>query len=86
MPINPPELLEQAAKTFRERGEEYGDYKVCMTVFSQLVTQRLGVHVSPSQCAGIMVDLKQTRLLYDPTHTDSAKDKIVYEAMCLALL
>ncbi|MBL4757533.1 MAG: hypothetical protein JKY32_07825 [Rhizobiales bacterium] len=81
----PDELLEAMAVTFRGKAKVYGDYVAGMATFAGLVSARLKIDVTPSQAAGIMSDLKQSRLLHDPGHRDSAHDKIVYEAMCLAL-
>jgi Domain of unknown function (DUF6378) len=83
---DPADLLEQAAATFRARAKQYGDYRVNMAVFAGLASQRLGYTVTASQAAGLMSDLKQSRLLHDPAHHDSAKDKIVYETMRTALV
>lgn len=84
--VDPADVLAGASVEFRAKAKKYGDFRAMMDVFAGLISQRLGNEVSAADAAGIMVDLKQARLLHNPKCEDSAHDKIVYEAMRSALV
>jgi len=74
-------LLTHVGTVLEDRRAAYGDPKSQMQVVAQRWSITLGTTVTPAQVALCMIDLKLTRLAYDPGHVDSVVDVIGYAAL-----
>lgn len=75
------DMLLDAARIVKERGEVYGDAATNMATTARLWSIVLGVDVTPVQCALCLVQLKVARLLVTPDHADSVLDIAGYSAV-----
>jgi len=75
------QMLQRAANIIAERGTAYGDAAASMSAVAARWSITLGQTVTPAQVVLCMIDLKLTRLAYDPTHRDSALDVLGYTAL-----
>jgi len=75
------DMLLDAARIVKERGEVYGDAATNMATTARLWSVVLGVDVTPVQCALCLVQLKVARLLVTPDHADSVLDIAGYSAV-----
>lgn len=64
-----------------ERRDDYGDPAEQFRAIADRWSITLGMPVTPAQVALCMIDLKLTRLTYDPGHIDSVVDVIGYAAL-----
>jgi hypothetical protein len=74
-------ILGHTAKVLEERRDDYGDPGEQFRAIADRWTITLGMPVTPAQVALCMIDLKLTRLTYDPGHIDSMVDVIGYAAL-----
>ena len=74
-------ILGHTAKVLEERRDDYGDPAEQFRAIADRWTITLGTPVTPAQVALCMIDLKLTRLTYDPGHIDSVVDVIGYAAL-----
>lgn len=74
-------ILGHTAKVLEERRDDYGDPAEQFRAIADRWTITLGTPVTPAQVALCMIDLKLTRLTYDPRHSDSVVDVIGYAAL-----
>ncbi|MCZ8323077.1 MAG: DUF6378 domain-containing protein [Novosphingobium sp.] len=74
-------ILGHTAKVLEERRDDYGDPAEQFRAIADRWTITLGMPVTPAQVALCMIDLKLTRLTYDPGHIDSMVDVIGYAAL-----
>ena len=74
-------ILGHTAKVLEERRDDYGDPAEQFRAIADRWTITLGTPVTPAQVALCMIDLKLTRLTYDPGHVDSMVDVIGYAAL-----
>ena len=74
-------ILGHSAKVLEERRDDYGDPADQFKAIAARWSITLGMPVSPAQVALCMIDLKLTRLGYDPRHVDSVVDVIGYAAL-----
>ena len=74
-------ILGHTAKVLEERRDDYGDPAEQFRAIADRWTITLGTPVTPAQVALCMIDLKLTRLGYDPRHVDSVVDVIGYAAL-----
>lgn len=74
-------ILGHTAKVLEERRDDYGDPAEQFRAIADRWTITLGTPVTPAQVALCMIDLKLTRLTYDPGHIDSMVDVIGYAAL-----
>jgi hypothetical protein len=74
-------ILGHTAKVLEERRDDYGDPAEQFRAIADRWTITLGTPVTPAQVALCMIDLKLTRLTYDPGHIDSMVDVIGYVAL-----
>jgi hypothetical protein len=74
-------ILGHTAKVLEERRDDYGDPAEQFRAIADRWSITLGTPVTPAQVALCMIDLKLTRLTYDPRHSDSVVDVIGYAAL-----
>lgn len=74
-------ILGHTAKVLEERRDDYGDPADQFKAIAARWSITLDVPVTPAQVALCMIDLKLTRLTYDPRHVDSVIDVIGYAAL-----
>jgi hypothetical protein len=74
-------ILGHTAKVLEERREDYGDPADQFKSIAARWSLTLDMPVSPAQVVLCMIDLKLTRLGYDPRHLDSVVDVIGYTAL-----
>ena len=74
-------ILGHTAKVLEERRDDYGDPAEQFKAIADRWSITLGIPVTPAQVALCMIDLKLTRLTYDPRHVDSVVDVIGYAAL-----
>lgn len=74
-------ILGHTAKVLEERRDDYGDPAEQFKAIADRWSITLGTPVTPAQVALCMIDLKLTRLTYDPRHVDSVVDVIGYAAL-----
>jgi hypothetical protein len=74
-------ILGQTAKVLEGRRDDYGDPAKQFRAIADRWSITLGTPVMPAQVALCMIDLKLSRLAYDPFHTDSLVDVIGYAAL-----
>jgi hypothetical protein len=74
-------ILGHTAKVLEERRDDYGDPADQFKKIADRWSITLATPVTPAQVALCMIDLKLTRLAYDPRHTDSVVDVIGYAAL-----
>ena len=73
--------LGHTAKVLEERRDDYGEAADQFRAIAARWSITLGQPVTPAQVALCMIDLKLTRLAYDPGHLDSVVDVIGYAAL-----
>lgn len=74
-------ILNHAAKVLDERRSDYGDPLEQFRAVAERWSLTLGTPVTADQVVLCMIDLKLTRLGFDPLHTDSLVDVIGYAAL-----
>ena len=74
-------FLKRVAQVLEDRGAAYGDPKTQMGAIARRWSITLGTPVTAQQVALCMIDLKLTRLTFDPRHADSVVDVIGYAAL-----
>lgn len=74
-------ILGHTAKVLEERRDDYGEPAEQFRAIADRWSITLGTTVTPAQVALCMIDLKLTRLAYDPGHIDSMVDIIGYAAL-----
>ena len=74
-------ILGHTAKVLEERRDDYGDPAEQFRAFADRWSITLGTPITPAQVALCMIDLKLSRLAYDPGHVDSLVDVIGYAAL-----
>ena len=74
-------ILGHTAKVLEERRDDYGDPAEQFRAIADRWSITLGTPITPAQVALCMIDLKLTRLAYDPRHADSVIDVIGYAAL-----
>ena len=74
-------ILGHTAKVLEERRDDYGEAADQFRAIAARWSITLGQPVTPAQVALCMIDLKLTRLAYDPGHLDSVVDVIGYAAL-----
>ncbi len=74
-------ILGHTAKVLEERRDDYGDPADQFKAIAARWSITLDMPVTPAQVALCMIDLKLTRLGYDPRHVDSVVDVIGYAAL-----
>ena len=74
-------ILGHTAKVLEERRDDYGEAADQFKAIAARWSITLDVPVTPAQVALCMIDLKLTRLAYDPRHADSVVDVIGYAAL-----
>ena len=74
-------ILGHTAKVLEERREDYGEAANQFKAIAARWSITLDMPVTPAQVALCMIDLKLTRLGYDPRHLDSVIDVIGYAAL-----
>jgi hypothetical protein len=74
-------ILGHTAKVLEERREDYGEAADQFKAIAARWSITLDMPVTPAQVALCMIDLKLTRLGYDPRHLDSVIDVIGYAAL-----
>lgn len=74
-------ILGHTAKVLEERRDDYGDPAEQFKAIAARWSITLDMPVTPAQVALCMIDLKLTRLGYDPRHVDSVVDVIGYAAL-----
>ncbi|WP_324075497.1 MAG: DUF6378 domain-containing protein [Erythrobacter sp.] len=74
-------ILGHTAKVLEERRDDYGDPAEQFRAIADRWSITLGAPITPAQVALCMIDLKLTRLTYDPGHIDSMVDIIGYAAL-----
>lgn len=84
--VNPvPEhsaILQQADELINgQRAKDYGDANESFQQLAALWSPILGVQITPAQVALCLVQLKISRLLHTPNHTDSWVDAAGYIAL-----
>ena len=79
--MSPAGYLKRVAQVLEDRGAAYGDPKTQMEAIARRWSITLGTPVTAQQVALCMIDLKLTRLSYDPRHADSVVDVIGYAAL-----
>ena len=75
------ELLEDAVKAIKERGETYGPMRENMENIATLWRPILGTPVTAAEVAQCMIMVKVARLLQSPNHVDSVLDIAGYAAV-----
>jgi len=74
-------ILEEALHTIEERGKSYGNAKPLFRQIAQLWTVWLGVGVSASDVAHMMILMKQARDKMGNSHRDNKVDIAGYAAV-----
>ena len=74
-------ILGHTAKVLEERRDDYGDPAEQFRAIADRWSITLGTPITPVQVALCMIDLKLSRLAYDPGHVDSLVDVIGYAAL-----
>ncbi len=74
-------ILGHTAKVLEERRDDYGEAADQFKAIAARWSITLDVPVTPAQVALCMIDLKLSRLAYDPRHADSVVDVIGYAAL-----
>ena len=74
-------ILGHTAKVLEERRDDYGDPAEQFRAIADRWSITLGMPITPAQVALCMIDLKLSRLAYDPGHIDSLVDVIGYAAL-----
>ena len=74
-------ILGHTAKVLEERRDDYGDPSEQFRAIAERWSITLGTPVTADQVVLCMIDLKLTRLAYDPRHVDSMVDVIGYAAL-----
>jgi len=74
-------ILGHTAKVLEERRDDYGDPAEQFRAIADRWSITLGTPITPAQVALCMIDLKLSRLAYDPGHVDSLVDVIGYAAL-----
>ena len=75
------EMLKEAARVIKERGESYGPMHLNMERIATLWSVCLNLPVTPVQVAMCMIAVKMARLVQTPKHQDSATDIAGYAAV-----
>ena len=75
------QMLQHVAGILAERGAVYGDAATSMAAVAARWSITLGHPVTPAQVALCLIDLKLTRLSYNPKHQDSVCDLAGYAAV-----
>lgn len=81
-PIN---ILEDAARLIRERGESYGGIEDSFARAAAIASLKLNRTISAYDVATILESVKDARNAENPTHRDSHIDAINYRAFRLIL-
>jgi len=74
-------ILGHTAKVLEERRDDYGDPAEQFQAIAKRWSLTLGTPVTADQVVLCMIDLKLTRLAFDPRHVDSVVDVIGYAAL-----
>ena len=74
-------ILGHTAKVLEERRDDYGDPADQFKAIAARWSITLDTPVTPAQVVLCLIDLKLTRLTYDPGHVDSMVDVIGYAAL-----
>ena len=75
------DMLREAARVIKERGESYGPMTQNMERIAALWSVCLNLPVTPVQVAMCMIGVKLARLVHTPGHQDSATDIAGYAAV-----
>ena len=75
------EMLLDAARVTKERGQVYGSAKPNMATTARLWSVVLNMEVTPQLVALCLIELKVARLLVSPDHADSVIDIAGYSAV-----
>ena len=75
------QMLKHAAALVANRRKTYGDPAVSMAVLAKRWSTMLGRPITPAQVVLCLIDLKLTRLGYDPAHQDFVVDLAGYAAV-----
>lgn len=75
------EMLKEASRVIKERGESYGPMHMNMERIATLWSVCLGAPVTPMQVAMCMIAVKMARLVQTPKHQDSVTDIAGYAAV-----
>lgn len=81
---NPEQVLSEAIKMFKERGDMYGSVDDMFKKMARRMSISTDKKITPFESARIMVALKEARIDTDPTK-DSLVDSIVYQAIATYL-
>jgi hypothetical protein len=79
--VDHTEILAAAAKTLKDRGQQYGTVEACFNRASQLASIRLDKPINMYEVAIILSCVKQARQIANPTLADSWVDGINYDAI-----
>lgn len=74
-------LLDEVELVLSQRHAAYGDASPSLAAIAARWSITLGCGVTPAQVALCMIDVKLTRLSFDPKHRDSLIDVIGYAAL-----
>ena len=61
-------------KLIEKRGKDYGNPEYFFSQLSGVWTSMLGIPVSPTECAALMIAFKNLRLVNNPNHLDTLDD------------
>lgn len=79
--VDHTEILAAAARTLKDRGQQYGAVEACFNRASQLASIRLDKPINMYEVAIILSCVKQARQIANPTLADSWVDGINYDAI-----
>jgi hypothetical protein len=82
---NPTDILMSGKTVIRERGEQYGDFRVMSRRMATMMGGQINVEISPSDVMLMMAQLKLARAATDKS-TDTFLDAINYVALAWACL
>ena len=82
---NPTDILMSGKTVIRERGEQYGDFRVMARRMATMMGGQINVEISPSDVMLIMAQLKLARAATDKSD-DTFVDAINYVALAWACL
>lgn len=81
LPTREVTLTQAASLISGDRAKDYGDAGESFTRLAALWSPVLGVEITPEQVALCLTQLKVSRLIVTPTHTDSWVDAAGYIAL-----
>lgn len=82
---NPADILMSGKTVIRERGEQYGDFRIMARRMATMMGSQINTEISPSDAMLMMAQLKLARAATDKS-TDTFLDAINYVALAWACL